>query len=128
VSLTVKRAIRLVTISVFGVIVLAAWWLLSGRRTEVDLSPKSAEAVPRSALAAAPIYLQTNRDIETALGEGNPVLVKVLLSSGVQHWVLLVGRDQKDYLMKDPLGDGLHLEPLSTLDSHIIAVRIVRRM
>lgn len=70
----------------------------------------------------------SNRDVEEALGGGNPVLVKVVLRSGVQHWVLLVGRDQKEYLMKDPLGDGRSLEFLSSLGSDILAVRIVRRM
>ena len=70
----------------------------------------------------------SHRDIEGALGAGNPVLVKVILKSGAQHWVLLVGRDQKEYLMKNPLGDGRSLEPLSALGSDILAVRVVRRM
>lgn len=67
-------------------------------------------------------------DIETALAEGSPVLVKVLLRSGYQHWVLLVGRDQREYLMKDPHGDGRSLMALSSLGSDILAVRVVRRM
>ena len=69
----------------------------------------------------------SHRDINAALDRGDPVLVKVILRSGAQHWVLLVGRDQNDYLMKDPLGDGKHLEPLATLESNILAVRIVRK-
>ncbi|TBR17336.1 hypothetical protein EPO15_17125 [bacterium] len=190
-----------------GAAVVAAWWILPGRRTEVRLPASAVEAVPRKALAVEPIYLQTdprwaseglgggfeplryvgctvcalsmalahhgipmdpttlnrrltesegftrrgwvkwdalrrvtadrvqvllpsrptNRDIETALAAGNPVLVKVLLRSGFQHWVLLVGRDGRDYLMKDPLGDGRTLQPLSTLGSDILAVRIVAK-
>lgn len=82
----------------------------SGGRVRVDLPPNP-----------------SNADIERALDGGDPVLVKVLLRSGVQHWVLLVGRDQKEYLMKDPLGDGESLERLSSLGSEILAVRIVRR-
>jgi hypothetical protein len=39
-----------------------------------------------------------------------------------------VGRDQKEYLMKDPLGDGRSLEFLSSLGSDILAVRIVTRL
>lgn len=191
-----------------GVVALAAWWFLPGRRAEVRLSPVSDAAVPRSALATEPIYLQTDpqwaaetiggsgeplrwvgcticclsmalahhgviedpaglnrklkeadgytyrgwvkwdalrritadrvrvmlpqnpsyRDIDAALAEGNPVLVKVLLRSGVQHWVLIVGRDQKEYLIKDPLGDGRSLQALSSLGSDVLAVRVVRRM
>jgi len=70
----------------------------------------------------------SHRDINAALAEGSPVLVKVILRSGVQHWVLFVGRDQREYLMKDSLGDGKSLQPLSSLGSDILAVRVVRRM
>jgi len=70
----------------------------------------------------------SHRDIDVALAEGSPVLIKVVLPSAVQHWVLLVGRDQKEYLMKDPLGDGRSLQPLSSLGSDILAVRVVKRM
>ncbi len=71
--------------------------------------------------------IPTNEDIEGALDEGNPVLVKVLLKSGVHHWVLLVGRDQQEYLMKDPLGDGTSLGRLSSIGSDILAVRIAMK-
>ena len=59
-SPNIKRAIRLTAISILGVITLATWWFLPGSHTEVDLSPKSDEGVPRSALATVPIYLQTD--------------------------------------------------------------------
>ena len=203
-----KRAVRLVGVAVIGIVVLAAWWFLPGRRAEVHLSCISDESVPRSAFATEPIYLQTdprwasekiggsgeplrwvgcticslsmalahcgitldplelnrkfkesdgytyrgwvkwdaikrissqkvqvemprspsNRDIERALGDGHPVLVKVVLRSGVQHWVLLVGRDQREYLMKNPSGDGKSLQLLSSLRSDILAVRIIKRI
>jgi Peptidase C39 family len=70
----------------------------------------------------------SHRDIDSALAEGNPVLVKVVLRSAVQHWVLLVGRDQQEYLMKDPMGDGRSLQVLSSLGSDILAVRVVRSL
>jgi hypothetical protein len=41
--------------------------------------------------------------------------------------VLIVGREQKEYLMKDPLGNGA-LTPLSSLGSDILAVRVVKRV
>jgi hypothetical protein len=69
----------------------------------------------------------SHRDIDEALSAGCPVLVKVFLRPGVHHWVLLVGRDQKEYLMKDPLGDGKSLVPLSSIGSDIYAVRVVRK-
>jgi len=69
----------------------------------------------------------THRDIDQALAAGNPVLVKIVYRPGVLHWVLLVGRDGKEYLMKDPLGDGHTLGLLSAYHSDILAVRIVRK-
>ena len=202
-----KRFICLIAIVVMVPAMMAAWWFLPGRRTEVRLSPTSLDAVPRFALPVDPIHLQadpkwgsakiggsgeamrrvgcticclsmalthhgipvdpmglneklkeangftyrgwviwdavrrvsdgtvsivipeipTNEDIEGALDEGNPVLVKVLLKSGIQHWVLLVGRDQQEYLMKDPLGDGTSLGRLSSIGSDILAVRIAMK-
>ena len=70
----------------------------------------------------------THQDIDEALSAGCPVLVKVFLKPGVQHWVLVVGRDQNDYLMKDPLGHGESLGKLASLNSSIFAVRIVRKL
>jgi hypothetical protein len=66
-------------------------------------------------------------DINSALNAGCPVLVKVLLGDVAEHWVLLVGRDGREYLMKDPLGDGKSLAYLSSLNSDIKAIRIVRK-
>jgi ABC-type bacteriocin/lantibiotic exporter with double-glycine peptidase domain len=69
----------------------------------------------------------THRDIDAALAAGNPVLVKILLRPGVFHWVLLVGREGREYLMKDPLGDGKSLGVLSSFHSDILSVRIVAK-
>jgi hypothetical protein len=70
----------------------------------------------------------TTQNIDDALAKGDPVLVKVILHSGAQHWVLLVGRDQTDYLIKNPLGDGKTLDKLSSLGSDILAVRLIKRL
>ncbi|HEX5177664.1 MAG TPA: C39 family peptidase [Chthoniobacteraceae bacterium] len=68
-----------------------------------------------------------HQDINQALLAGNPVLVKVAPPSMVQHWVLLVGRDGREFLVKDPL-DGTNLtKPLSALGSDILAVRVVKK-
>lgn len=69
-----------------------------------------------------------HRDINQALAAGNPVLVKIVYRPGVLHWVLLVGRDGREYLMKDPLGDGKTLGLLSAYNSDILAVRIVTKL
>jgi hypothetical protein len=44
-----------------------------------------------------------------------------------QHWVLLVGRDGHEFLMKDPLDATRSVRPLSSLHSPILAVRVVKR-
>ena len=69
----------------------------------------------------------TLRDIERALAAGNPVLVKVAPPGMIQHWVLLVGRDRWEFLMKDPLDRTMRTMPLSSLASDILAVRVVKR-
>lgn len=66
-------------------------------------------------------------DIDSALQNGNPCMVKILLGSGEQHWVLIVGRDQFDYLVKDPMGNGRTVEPLSSIAREFIAVRIIEK-
>jgi hypothetical protein len=68
-----------------------------------------------------------HREIDEALRAGNPVLVKVAPPSMVQHWVLLVGRDGREFLMKDPLDATRTARPLSLLGSDILAVRVVKR-
>jgi hypothetical protein len=68
------------------------------------------------------------RDIEQALALGQPVLVKTAPPGILQHWVLLVGRDGREFLMRDPFDKTKTLKPLSTLGSEILAIRIVKRM
>jgi hypothetical protein len=69
----------------------------------------------------------THLDIERALAVGNPVLVKVAPGTMIQHWVLLVGRDGPEFLMKDPLDEKKQVQALSSLGSDILAVRVVKR-
>lgn len=71
----VKRAVQLAAIAVLGFVVLAVWWFLPGRRAEVHLPLTSSEAVPRSTLAAAPIYLKTDPKwaTEKVGGSGKPL-------------------------------------------------------
>jgi hypothetical protein len=65
--------------------------------------------------------------IERALALGQPVLVKVAPTGMLQHWVLLAGRDGREFLMKDPLDGTKSLKHLSSLGSQILAVRIVKK-
>ena len=63
--------------------------------------------------------------IDTALQWGQPVIAKIRLYGIFPHWVLIVGKNGADYLVKDPLGDG---KSLSKLAHHhrIYAIRVVK--
>jgi len=67
----------------------------------------------------------THRDIDDALEHREPVMVKVLIRGVVPHWVLIVGKQEREYLIRDPLGDGKTMEPLSKYGSEIYGVRII---
>ncbi|MEN8128180.1 MAG: C39 family peptidase [Planctomycetota bacterium] len=64
--------------------------------------------------------------IDQAIQRGHPVIAKVYINDAIAHWVLIVGKDGIDYLIKDPLGDGKTLEKLSKYDSNIYAIRILK--
>jgi hypothetical protein len=72
------------------------------------------------------VWKPTLRDIDAALAARQPVIVKIAPPPMVQHWVLLVGREGREYLMKDPLDNTQTVKPLSALGSDILAVRIVK--
>jgi hypothetical protein len=84
------------------------------------------EAVTGGSAQVEMLSHPTHRDIQDALALGQPVLVKVAPAGMVQHWVLLVGRDGQEFLMKDPLDETRALKPLSSLGSKILAVRVLK--
>jgi hypothetical protein len=69
----------------------------------------------------------SHQAIDNALKAEQPVLAKILLGGKIQHWVLIVGKSDQEYLIKDPLGDGRTLDPLSKFGSDIFAIRIVAK-
>lgn len=82
--------------------------------------------ITKDKIAVEAIEKPTHADIDTALRNGYPVIVKLLLNGTIPHWVLIVGKRGTEYLMRDPLGDGRTLEPASKYDSDIFGVRIVQ--
>lgn len=68
----------------------------------------------------------SHADIDAALLSKNPVVAKLLINGSVPHWVLIVGKQGTDYLMRDPLGDGHSLDSVSKYESDIFGVRIVK--
>jgi hypothetical protein len=62
--------------------------------------------------------------IDSNLAHGNPVIVRVRLSNGVTHFVVIAGKDGFDYLIADPgAGSANGLYPLRELGSDIEALR-----
>ena len=53
--------------------------------------------------------------IDAALKNHQPVIAKVFINRVVPHWVLIVGKQDTEYLIRDPLGDGKSLRRLSFL-------------
>jgi len=62
--------------------------------------------------------------IDSNLARGNPVIVRVRLSSGITHFVVVAGKDGFDYLVRDPgAGAAKGFYPLRELHSNIEALR-----
>jgi hypothetical protein len=66
--------------------------------------------------------------LDEALERGELPVVKFILPSGAPHWVLVVGKDGLDYLVKDPLVTDRAVVKLATRTAAIHAVRVLRRI
>jgi hypothetical protein len=64
--------------------------------------------------------------IDSTLSSGRPVIAKVMIRPSVPHWVLIVGKEDGEYLIKDPLGNGSRLEKLSKYKSGVCSIRILK--
>jgi hypothetical protein len=64
--------------------------------------------------------------IDTALKYHQPVIAKVFINRIVPHWVLIVGKEETEYLIRDPLGNGENLRSLSDYGSEVFAIRILK--
>jgi hypothetical protein len=66
-------------------------------------------------------------DIDAALSRGEFPVVKFFLPFGIPHWVVIVGKDGLDYLIRDPAQASEHPIKLSSRTKAIYSVRVVRR-
>jgi hypothetical protein len=66
--------------------------------------------------------------IDQALKDRRPVLAKVYINGIIPHWVLIVGKDREEYLMRDPVGEQGTVGCVSDYTSKIYAVRILKAM
>jgi hypothetical protein len=91
-------------------------WLRWNAVARLTAGKVSAEVLPKP----------THGHLDAALRGGQPVLVKVLLDRLIPHWVLVVGKEGQEYLIRDPLGEARDPTPLSSYDSDIYGVRILK--
>lgn len=73
--------------------------------------------------------------IDSNLLKGNPVIVRVRRTDGITHFVVIVGKRWRDYLIRDPSGlggeggeTGASVSPLSGLGVPVEALRYYRRL
>ena len=83
---------------------------ISEGRTTIDVLSRPSHAAMDQAL--------TNRHL---------VLAKVYINKIIPHWVLVVGKDGNEYLMRDPLMDESTIGRLSDYHSKIFALRVMRQ-
>ncbi len=67
--------------------------------------------------------------MDTNLLRGNPVIVRLRFPSGVTHFVVVMGKDGFDYLIRDPSSAGLRkgVYPLREIGSNIEALRFYEK-
>jgi hypothetical protein len=66
--------------------------------------------------------------LDACLASGDYPLVKFMLKSGYPHWVLLVGKRESNYLMRDPLRNEDTAVPLTRRTQVILSVRCIGRV
>ena len=84
-----------------------------------------------SKLTAGKVYVDfraplKHETIDAALKARRPVLAKVFINRVITHWVLVVGKEGTEYVVKDPLGDGRKPDLLSRYSSGVHAIRILK--
>jgi hypothetical protein len=76
----------------------------------------------------AAVFNQASRAaIDDALERGEFPIVKFFLPLNIPHWAVVVGKQNHDYLIHDPLVSDASPIPLSSRTSSIQSVRIIRR-
>ena len=71
----------------------------------------------------APLNHET---MDAALKARQPVLAKVFINRAITHWVLVVGKEGTEYLIQDPLSVRKKPERLSSYNSGVHAIRILK--
>jgi hypothetical protein len=88
---------------------------------------KAAEVAPGGQVEKAYEDLPSYALIDRNLRHGNPVIVRLTLRNGTTHFVVVVGKEGWDYLIRDPARDPSYgVYPLKDLTDRIEALRFYR--
>jgi hypothetical protein len=88
---------------------------------------KAAELAPGGQVEKAYEDLPSYALIDGNLARGNPVIVRLTLHNGTTHFVVVVGKQGWDYLIRDPArGTEAGVYPLKELTERIEALRFYR--
>ena len=68
--------------------------------------------------------------MDSNLLRGNPVIVRLRLPNGITHFVVVMGKDGFDYLIRDPSMNGLRkgVYPLREIGSNVEALRFYEKL
>ncbi|HUB68262.1 MAG TPA: C39 family peptidase [Candidatus Methylacidiphilales bacterium] len=88
---------------------------------------KAAEVAPGGQVEKAYEDLPSYALIDENLAHGNPVIVRLTLRNGTTHFVVVVGKQGWDYLIRDPArSPASAVYPLKNITDHIEALRFYR--
>lgn len=62
--------------------------------------------------------------IDNNVRNKNPVITKIFINKVIPHWVLIVGKEGREYLINDPLASDKKVGKLSKYNSDIYGIRI----
>ena len=66
-----------------------------------------------------------DKQIDQCLMDGHYPVVKFMLDDKVQHWALVVGKTETDWVVRDPLDNTRTVRPLGDLTSAFESVRCI---
>lgn len=84
------------------------------------------EEVTGGALSVTVYGAPDGAQIDRCLMDGHYPVVKFMLDDRVQHWALVIGKTEEDWIVRDPLDDTRTLRPLGELTSKFESVRCIR--
>ena len=84
------------------------------------------EDVTGGALVTTVYGAPDGSQIDHCLMDGHYPVVKFMLDDRIQHWALVIGKTDEDWIVRDPMDDTRTRRPLGELTSAFESVRCIR--